>query len=169
MWLLSIFVRRKSQIQNITSFTILRQQFWFPVSCGCCLQSLTLIGESWKTHPEIFFQNCSFPGCDTDGYLENSSIIFSKFQFPGHELDRFLENTSIIFCKISVCSTPQNSLNIILRLNALFWTSFPEIGLAHTVWVIPQIWMSHTPNLDGFSINWFSSCLGNLPIELSCR
>ena len=48
--------------------------------------SLTLIGKSWKSHPEMSV----FWGCDTDGFLENSSNIFSKFQFPGHDLDRFL-------------------------------------------------------------------------------
>ena len=46
----------------------------------------TLIDKSWKTHP-VFFWNLSFPGCDQDGFLENSSRIFSKFQFPRHELD----------------------------------------------------------------------------------
>ena len=56
---------------------------------------MSLIGKSWKTHPDIF-RNFSFLGCDTDGFLENSSSIFSKFQFPGHELDRFLENKSIM-------------------------------------------------------------------------
>ena len=43
---------------------------------------LTLIGKSWKTHPELF-RNFSFPGCDTDGFLENSSSIVSKLQFSG--------------------------------------------------------------------------------------
>jgi len=34
-----------------------------------------------------FSRNFSFPGRDTDGFLENSSSIFSIFQFPAHELD----------------------------------------------------------------------------------
>ena len=31
---------------------------------------LTLIGKFWKTYPEIF-PKFQFPGCDTDGFLEN--------------------------------------------------------------------------------------------------
>ena len=37
--------------------------------------SWTLIGKSWKTHPE-FFRNFSFLGYDTDRFPENSSIDF---------------------------------------------------------------------------------------------
>ena len=54
-----------------------------------------LFGKSWKTHPEIF-PKFQFPGCDTGGFLENSSSIFSKFQFLGHELGRFLETRSYL-------------------------------------------------------------------------
>ena len=49
---------------------------------------LTPIGKSWKTHPE-YFPNFQFPGCDADGFLENSSSIFSKCQFPGHEIENY--------------------------------------------------------------------------------
>ena len=105
----------------------------------------TLIGKSWKTHPEFFPK---FQFSDIDRFLENSSSIFSKFQFPGHELDRFLENSSINFCKISghelermnfpeigLCHAP-DFFEIILyyfRLNGLFWMSFPEIGPCHAL------------------------------------
>ena len=34
-----------------------------------------------------FSRNFSFPGRDTNRFLENSSSIFSKFQFPGNEPD----------------------------------------------------------------------------------
>ena len=114
-----------------------------------------------------FFRNFSFPRCDTDGILENSSSIFSKFQYPGHELDRFLENSSInfceylfSFCKISVSVMPQNSRNIIFQLNALFWMSFPEIGLFHA----PKVW---NWRLDEFSRNRSSSCPRNLSIRVN--
>ena len=78
--------------------------------------------------------NCCFlepKGCDTDGFLEKSSSIFRNFDFRDISWTYFWKiHPSIFcdnlfsFCKISVCITPRNSLNIIFRLNALFWTSF---------------------------------------------
>ena len=81
-------------------------------------------------------RNFSFPGCDADGLLENSSSIFSKFQFPGHEQGRFLENLSIIFlylfsfCKISRWVF-QKSVCHARELIKIFWMSFPESGPCH--------------------------------------
>ena len=94
--------------------------------------------------------------CDIDGVPENSSSIFPNWKFQssfsgenrsvifcvylfsfckisGHELDRFLENLSIFgwVSEKSIFVTPRYSLNIIFRLNALFWITFPEIGLCH--------------------------------------
>ena len=39
----------------------------------------TLVGKSWKTHPEIS-PKFQFPGREKDRFLENSSSISSKFQ-----------------------------------------------------------------------------------------
>ena len=70
---------------------------------------LTLVGKSWKTHPQI---------------PQNFSIL-------GHELDRFLENSSIFGCPgVLWISFFDFSLNA-LFWNALFWMSFPKIGLTH--------------------------------------
>ena len=99
-----------------------------------------------------FFRNFSFPGCDTDRFLENPSSIFWNLNFrgmswtdfrkihpsifseylfsfctiSGHETDRFLENSSIFgwFFRKSVCVTTQKS-----KIDC--WMSFPEINLAH--------------------------------------
>ena len=71
--------------------------------------------------------------------LENSSRIFSEISvFQGVSRTDFWTIHPSIFCQylfsfwtISVCVPPQNSLNTIFRLNALFWMSFPDIGLCH--------------------------------------
>ena len=116
-------------------------------SLGC----LTLIGKAWKTHSEIipkfqfsgachklisgkliqhFFRSLNFRGMScADFWKIHQSKFVSFCNKMGHDLDRY--KYGLVFQK-SVFVTPRNSWNIIFRLNALFWISFPEIGLAYT-------------------------------------
>ena len=57
--------------------------------------SLTLIGKSWKTHPEIFLK-FSFSGSShRPFYWKTHPVFFSKFQFWGVTQAVLLENSSI--------------------------------------------------------------------------
>ena len=122
----------------------LRSEFWYHVGELIPKILLTLIGNPGKLIQKCF-RNFSFPGCDTDGFLENSSSIFSKSQFPGYELDRFLENSSI------------NFLWVLIQYIHI-WMSFPEIGL----WHAPDSFECHFSTkgsiLDEFSRNRPVSC-----------
>ena len=74
-----------------------------------------------------FLRNLSFPGCDTDGFLENSSSIFSKFQFPWHELDRFLENSSNNFLLLADPRKLIPKFSEISVFRGMSWTDFWKI------------------------------------------
>ena len=73
---------------------------------------------------KLFLTHFSFPGCATDGFLENSSSIFRNFNFgafagpnfwiSGKFIQQFFVSTYSVFVKLHI------------------WMSFPEIGLAHT-------------------------------------
>ena len=56
---------------------------------------LTLIGKSWKTHPEFFLPTVifSFPGYESDSFTGKLIQFFSKLQFWCHELDRMYWKT----------------------------------------------------------------------------
>ena len=69
--------------------------------------------DFWKTEP-VFFRNLNFRG-----------MSWTDFWKTPPYLD--------VCSQKSVCVTPRNSSNLIFRLNALFWMSFPEIVPAHTV------------------------------------
>ena len=71
------------------------------------LNSLTLIGKSWKTHPEIS-RNFSFPGCDIDRY-------FTKTDTHKKLTDEFSRNPSM--------SHPGK-----LKFHKNFWMSFPRFA-----------------------------------------
>ena len=93
-------------------------------------QWLKLVRKSWKTHQNIFPK-----------FLENSSKNVSEisvFRVMTHEADGFLENSSRH--GNTICVMPRNSFNIIFRLNALFWMSFPEIG---KLTLIGKSWKTH--------------------------
>ena len=70
-------------------------------------------------------------------FLENSSRFFPKFQFPGHELDRFLENSSINFLWVPIINIGAWARPISGKLVHI-WMSFPETGLCHAAWLMPQ-------------------------------
>ena len=53
------------------------------------LNVLTLIGKSWKTHPEIFLGISVLRVISQTVLMESSSNFISKFQFRGHESDCF--------------------------------------------------------------------------------
>ena len=63
--------------------------------------SLTLIGKSWKTHPEFFSEISVFRGVTQTDFWKTHPSIFCEYLFS--------------FCKIS----------------GHIWMSFPEIGLCH--------------------------------------
>ena len=81
------------------------------------IHQLTLIGKSWKTHPNIF----------------------PKFRFPWHDIDQFLENLSIFF-EISISGAwtrPLSGKFIQSRILELwgmtetdYWKTHPKRGFS---------------------------------------
>ena len=82
---------------------------------------LTHFGKSWKIHPDFSEISVFRSVIQTDFW----KTIFEKYRSTSYTF-----KYGRVFQK-SVCVTPWNSINIIFRLNALFWMSFPGIGLAH--------------------------------------
>ena len=115
--------------------------------------------DYWKTHPSkfIFYFRSHWDRLNETvssslylnphwWILENSSINFYEISITGDYWktdpskfpERFLENSSVRV-------TPRNSLNVIFRLNTLFWMSFPSepqliLTLLNTYW---QPWKTH--------------------------
>ena len=107
--------------------------------------NLTLNGKSRKTHPEIFPQ-FQFSGVN---FWKTHSVFFQNCNFRGISWTDFWKIHRSIFCEhLSFCkiwghnSRPITEIGLCYAPNYKIndWMSFPEIGLAHTVWVIPRIW-----------------------------
>ena len=101
-------------------------------------------------NPSSIFSKFQFPGHELDQFLENSSISFLRtysvfVRYGGISLTNLWKTVHIMDCawkcpyKLSLeiwspyyglCHA-RKSLNIIYRLNPLFWMTFPKIGLAH--------------------------------------
>ena len=71
----------------------------------CFKLRIQLIGKSWKIHPEILFEISVFRVISQTVLLENSSMRFSWVP-------------RLVYCR-GICGK--------LRLNTMFWTSFPVI------------------------------------------
>ena len=92
----------------------------------------------------LFFRNFNFRGMSWTDFWNIHPSIFCEYLFS--------------FSQISVCVTPRDSLNIIFRLNALFWMSFPMIRATSC----PKIlnW-----RLDKFSSNMVWLCFFEISIS----
>ena len=89
----------------------------------CQFGTIVTINPSWQileNSSKYFFQNFSFPGVDSGRFLENTSNLFRNLHFP---VMRPISGTLIHDSKF---------VNIFNLLDFISWTSFPEIGLAHS-------------------------------------
>ena len=103
--------KKMTKIELYQRLTQILEQVWYQSINSFKGTIWTLIGKSWKTHPECF----------------------PKFQFSGvwaRPISGKLVHIWISFSEIGLCLTPE-FLNITFRLNTLFWMNFPETGLCH--------------------------------------
>ena len=119
----------------ISSLAKVNQTF-FSIRHGPFNPYKQILENSSRDFPEISV----FRGVTQTDFWKSCPVFFRIFNFRGMSWTDFWKTPPYldVCSQKSVCVTPRNSSNLIFRLNALFWMSFPEIDLCHAALLMPK-------------------------------
>ena len=117
-------------------------------------QTFTLIGQSWKTHPETC-PKFQFSGGDTAGFYGKLIQYFFEFSISG--------TWARTFSGKLIHKNFMSTYSVFVKYRGMSQTVYWKINL----YLDEQNWIgTHKFWLDQFSVNWSSSNLGSLPIRV---